>query len=289
MKRLLFLLIMVIAGHNMLCPYDVTLMAQEAVSYGHGGAKYKITSDTTGINKDIGRLYFYTSDSKFYVGDGTYLDAFTPSTIANDSLGLRELTVSDSAYIDTCVSSQSYIKANNGNASQTMLELVNTDEQSSGEVGQNAQIKFFTQSTSDNGTSFSDALMGMIRAGKSNDYFNASGTADNDGFILFQVPSAGVPRDVLKLDYYRTALAQGTDYIYWDGTAFYASDSTYDLGKTGNRYRNAYIANLNVNSSNANVTKIDTVCTAGGTPRWIKITVGGVVFWAVSDTSITAN
>ena len=43
---------------------------------------------------------------------------------------------------------------------------------------------------------------------------------------------------------------------------------------------------FNINSSNATTTKIDTMKTAGGTIRWLKITTGGSTFWCPADTSI---
>ena len=44
-------------------------------------------------------------------------------------------------------------------------------------------------------------------------------------------------------------------------------------------------ASLLLTSSNATATKIDTVKTGGGVVRWVKITVGGSVFWAAADTN----
>ncbi len=41
-----------------------------------------------------------------------------------------------------------------------------------------------------------------------------------------------------------------------------------------------------LSTSNATTTKIDTMKTAGGVVRWLKITTGGHVFWCPADTSI---
>jgi len=47
-----------------------------------------------------------------------------------------------------------------------------------------------------------------------------------------------------------------------------------------------YVPGIVLTSSNASTTKIDTVKTAGGTVRWLKIITGGSSFWCPVDTSI---
>ena len=44
---------------------------------------------------------------------------------------------------------------------------------------------------------------------------------------------------------------------------------------------------INIGSSAETITKVDTICTSGGsTSRWLKVTVAGQTFWAPRDTSL---
>ncbi len=58
------------------------------------------------------------------------------------------------------------------------------------------------------------------------------------------------------------------------------SDSTAYFDKLGDLW---------LGDSNAQIAKIDTVETGGDVVRWVKLTVGGVDFFAVADTSIIVN
>jgi len=184
-------------------------------------------------------------NGKLYVSGVTSI-----GSVSGDSLNLRELTVTDSAFIDTLTSNRivgnnlTTLRGNDGNTTKTLLSLVNTDEPASSEILQSSDIWGYVQGTSDNGSSFSDVLVGKITFGKSSDFYNASGNADDDSYIRLSVRNNGIARNTLFCNYYYTALEQGADQIIWDGTAFYGADDSYDLGKSGNRINDIYSDNI---------------------------------------------
>lgn len=77
------------------------------------------------------------------------------------------------------------------NAALEVAQYANTNQATTGQVGDTAAISFDLMGTSDGGGTYAAAEAGRIEVYKVSDWFNASGTADNDSGFKFWVNTGG--------------------------------------------------------------------------------------------------
>jgi len=111
--------------------------------------------------------------------------------IALDSISSDGTTIT----IDT----KPEVEVKGDNANVDLLQLVNTDEGTTGQVGAKGTIEFAAMETHDDGTAYTQVTLAEIVAGKDSDYFSAdTADVDEDGNLAFNVAVNGTATEVVE-------------------------------------------------------------------------------------------
>ncbi|MCK4664643.1 MAG: hypothetical protein KAT68_17370, partial [Bacteroidales bacterium] len=102
---------------------------------------------------------------------------------------------------------------NSANAAFTMLNLINTDEQSTTETGQTSDLEFKVQGTIDSGSNYTDEEAFKISAIKTSDYFHAADQTDNDSKVEFSPVTDGSYVVAMTLEDNDATIADDCDVV----------------------------------------------------------------------------
>lgn len=116
------------------------------------------------------------------------------------------------------------------NAALEVAQCTNTNQATTGQTGDTASISFDLMGTSDGGGSYAAAEAARIEVYKVSDWFNASGTADNDSGLKFYTVSNGTAVNRLQISEDGSLTAQGGTTSF--GRVVYSANSSVSSADT---------------------------------------------------------
>jgi len=129
---------------------------------------------------------------------------------------------------------------NSANAAKTALTIADGYEPTTGQTGSTSDIVFTLKGTSNSGSSFTNVVSARISAYKTADFFNASGTNDNDGALGLYYTTNGTEYKGLSLTSDGHTLLYGNKFLIFNGSAFYGGDMQSSLGLANTRFSDIY-------------------------------------------------
>jgi hypothetical protein len=193
------------------------------------------------------------------------------------------ITIQDTTYDATGFGTME-VNGANGNNAKTVLSVRNTDETSSTETNQTADLLFYLTGSTDSGSSHITAESGAVSSYKTSDWFS-SGSGDFDSGLKFYVVNNGTPTlsittDNTLLTTLAGNLALGANSLTMTGS----------LGATGARLTKGWFTDLEVTNAIAGSITGNAGTVTGFTPASGSLTLSGadaLTLTTTADTNIT--
>ncbi|MFA5778352.1 MAG: tail fiber domain-containing protein [Candidatus Paceibacterota bacterium] len=184
-------------------------------------AQLVVVGNTSGTNSGdnaVNSLYSGLAASKQDALNGTGFVKATGTTISYDN----------STYLDTGTASSTYLPLAGGtltgllstsidgnNAVTEFLQLTNSNEPTTGQVGDTASISFDFFGTINNGSSYAQTEVARIEAYKYGDFFHATALTDHDVGLKFYTMDGGTQRETASMS---APLGIGWFQLFYAGT-----------------------------------------------------------------------